>query len=125
MSVLMAQLRHFAVFVGGGALSALVDIGLLQVLLLAGVVTPLAVTSGFLAGLVVNYIFHQNVTFKARASLPTILRFMVLVLLNYGITLGFVHAAELLGFGVIAGKLASLPVVVANGFLLGKYWIFK
>lgn len=29
MSVLMAQFRHFAVFLGGGALSALVDIGLL------------------------------------------------------------------------------------------------
>jgi hypothetical protein len=25
----------------------------------------------------------------------------------------------------LAGKLASLPLVALNGYVLGKYWIFK
>jgi len=27
--------------------------------------------------------------------------------------------------GVFPGKILSLPIVAANGYLLGKYWIFK
>ncbi|MGK5066914.1 GtrA family protein [Janthinobacterium sp. RT4P48] len=126
MSISLARLRHFSIFVGGGLLSAVVDIGVLKALLVAGATSPLAVAGGFLAGLIVNYLFHQNLTFKSRASLQKACRFLIVVGINYLMTLGFVYLSDnVMGLGVIVGKICSLPFVAANGFLLSKYWVFK
>jgi putative flippase GtrA len=116
---------QFLVFVAGGGLSALIDIGLMQLLIVNHAAPILAASCGFFAGLVVNYVFHAAVTFKNPATVSTFLRFMCVVGLNYLITLAFVSASLALIDNALWGKLMSLPVVAANGFLLSKMWIFK
>lgn len=124
----MRRLRQlgpqFLVFLVGGVLSALVDIGLMQLLITGGTDPLQATAAGFLAGLCVNYAFHAKVTFKNVTSVATLSRFLCLVGLNLLITLGLVALAVALFQQALVGKLLSLPVVAVNGFLLGKYWVF-
>lgn len=117
--------RQFLVFVIGGVLSALVDIGSMMLMLRAGVGTLAATTFGFAVGLAVNYMFHVRMTFATRNTLPAVIRFVMIVGVNYGTTLVFVIVAQSLGASVVIGKVASLPVVAINGFLLSKFWAFR
>lgn len=117
--------RQFAVFVTGGLICALVDIGLLQLLLEAGLHYTAAASAGFLAGLLVNYAFHSRITFDAAASSSSFARYLLLVGLNYLLTLACVALAQALLGHPLYGKILSLPLLAVNSFLLGKYWIFK
>lgn len=130
MREFVARRAQFLVFVSGGVLCALLDIGVMQALLGAGVGYPLATSAGFGAGLLLNYAFHARVTFRASATPFNFARYLCVVALNYALTLGCVAAAvAMLGepqhTSALIGKLVSLPLVAVNGFLLSKYWIFK
>jgi putative flippase GtrA len=117
---------QFLVYLTGGVVSALVDIGLMQSMIGATVAPLLAASAGFVAGLGVNYVFHSRLTFRNRArgngSLP---RYLSVVALNYLITLALVAASLALCHQALPGKLLSLPLIAVNGYLLGKHWIFK
>lgn len=117
--------RQIAVYLLVGVLSAVTDIGLMQLLLWAGSGHVAAVSSGFAAGLVFNYVAHLRYTFSSRHSLATLVRFGVLLALNYGVTLLCVEASLALLDDVLSGKLVSLPLVAANGFVLGRHWVFQ
>lgn len=117
--------RQFLVYVFIGVLSALLDIGTMQALIWFGVHYRIAVTLAFGIGLVFNYLCHERVTFRARRSTGTIVRYGVLVLLNYGLTLLCVQLSVTYFDSVLAGKLVSLPLVAVNGFLCGRYWVFR
>jgi putative flippase GtrA len=125
MRKLLAHRKQFSVFVLGGVLCALIDIGVMQGLISAGVHFGIATTVGFAVGLLVNYFFHTFLTFKAQAAPANFVRFMCVVAVNYGITLGCVAASVALLTWALPGKIASLPLVAVNGFLLSKYWIYK
>lgn len=125
MKALIRRHRQFLVFLCGGVLSAILDIGVMQVLRLLGTNIALATTAGFGTGLLVNYAFHAKVTFQRDAVSANFIRYICLVAVNYCLTLVCVAAAVKLGIDPVFGKLASLPVVAMNGFLLGKYWIFR
>jgi putative flippase GtrA len=125
MEKLLTHSRQFGLFVFGGVLCALVDIGLMQLLLHNGLHFASATTAGFLAGLLVNYAFHSRVTFDAAATPSSFARYLCVVGINYALTLGCVALAQSLAGMPLAGKLVSLPLVSINGYLLGKYWIFK
>lgn len=125
MTKTAAQWREFAVYVTGGVICALVDIGLMQLLLTAGFHAAGAASAGFGAGLLVNYAFHSRVTFNAAASPANFTRYLCLVGVNYVLTLGCVALAAATLGSPLAGKILSLPLVAVNGYLLGKYWIFK
>ncbi len=125
MARLMALGPQFLVFVAGGGLSALIDIGVLQLLIHAGVDPFAATTLGFLAGFVVNYAFHAKVTFKNVTTMRTLVRFVCVVGLNYLLTLGMVAISLAIFQEALIGKLVSLPLVAVNGFFLSKHWIFK
>lgn len=120
-----SNLAHFSVFVSGGLLSAVVDIGLMQLLLWRGIGSMTATSAGFGAGLLVNFLFHAKVTFKREASPATVGRYLCVVGLNYLITMVLVAAAVHLVNHALWGKLVSLPIVAVNGFLLSKFWIYK
>jgi len=117
--------RQFALFVAGGALCALIDVGLMQVLLSLGTHHVPAASAGFGAGLLVNYVFHTRVTFNASASAANFTRFLCVIAINYLMTLAAVALAASLFDNPLAGKLLSLPLVALNGYLLGKHWIYK
>lgn len=125
MRSLPVPLPQFFLFIAGGCLSALIDIGLLQLLIAAGVAPLLAASAGFLAGLAVNFAFHARVTFNTLATPATFTRYLCVVALNYLLTIGLVALSVALGGSPLAGKLASLPVVAVDGYFFGKYWIFK
>lgn len=125
MQRLMVLTPQFLVFVAGGGLCALVDIGLMQLLIINHVDAFLATSAGFVAGLCVNYAFHSKVTFKNVMNLGTLVRFMCVVGLNYLLTLALVALSLALVESALIGKLVSLPVVAINGFFLSKHWIFK
>lgn len=117
--------RQFFIYVTGGVMSAVIDIGAMALLLRMGMDTLYAATFGFVLGLVVNYLFHVQMTFATRKTLQSVSRFMMIVGLNYGVTLACVLIAQSLGWNPVVGKLASLPIVALNGFFLGKYWAFR
>ena len=121
----MSHSRQFATFVAGGLLCALVDIGIMQLLLRAGAHFTGATTAGFLAGLLVNYAFHSRVTFDAAASASSFARYLCVVGLNYLLTMGCVSLAVSLAGMPLLGKIVSLPLVSVNGYLLSKFWIFR
>lgn len=119
------ETRRVALYLAGGVLSVLVDLGVLQALLLAGVGVLLATSAGFGASLVVNYLFHANLTFtKPGARGGAFARYLTVVAGNYLLTLGLVAAAQALFAMPLAGKFVALPLVAAVGYLLGKRWIF-
>jgi len=116
---------QLAIYIFGGLVCAGIDVGLMQ-LLIANHVNPFAATTaGFLTSLIVNYLFHARVTFKNVTSAATFTRYLCVVALNYVITLGIVAISLSLTGVALYGKLISLAVISVNGFLLGKYWIFK
>nr|WP_315213973.1 GtrA family protein [uncultured Duganella sp.] len=117
--------RRFLVYVAGGVLSALVDIGLLRLLLAYHVALLPATSAAFLAGLLVNYAFHANLTFRDHGGQGAFGRYLCVVGLNYLATLACVGAAQLLLGQPLAGKVLALPLVAAIGYLAGKHWIFK
>ncbi|MFC0253441.1 GtrA family protein [Massilia consociata] len=117
--------RQFAVYVSGGVICALADIGVMQLMLVTGFHSAWASSAGFVVGLLISFAFHSRVTFNAAASPAAFTRYLCLVGLNYALTLGCVTLAELGFDNPLAGKILSLPLVAANGYLFGKYWIFK
>lgn len=116
---------QFAIFIAGGVLCAAIDIGLMQLLIHNGLGNVAAASAGFGAGLLVNYLFHAKITFQSTTGGANFARYLCVVGINYLITIGFVAMGAALFDWPLAGKLASLPVVAINGFLLSKYWIFK
>ncbi len=117
--------RQFLVFVAGGVLCALIDIGLMQLLIGSGVDYRAATTAGFAAGLLVNYAYHAKVTFQAQAGARNFARFLCVVALNYLLTMACVAVSVAVAGDALPGKLVSLPLVAVNGYLLSKYWIFR
>jgi putative flippase GtrA len=125
MDKLLAHSRHVAVFLLGGVLSAAIDIGVMQLLLRAGMHFTGATTLGFLSGLLVNYAWHSRVTFDAAATPASFARYLCVVAINYALTLGCVTLAQVLAGMPLVGKILSLPLISVNSYLLGKFWIFK
>lgn len=118
--------RQFLIYIIGGLISAMIDIGALQLMVAMGVGPLLAATAGFFVGLFFNFVFHANYTFKTTTSLRAFIHYLVVVGLNYSITMLFIYVSySILQQGVLPGKILSLPVIAANGYLLGKFWIFK
>jgi len=117
--------RQFALFITGGLICALADVGLMQLLLQSGVGATAAASAGFAVGLLVNYAFHSRVTFNSAANPANFARFLCVVGINYLLTIACVAAGQAAFDNPLVGKIVSLPLVAANGYLLGKYWIFK
>ncbi len=117
--------QQFFIFLVVGVLSALIDLTAMQSLIFFGCHYLLSTSVGFLLGLIVNYMLHANLTFKAPSSNLTIFKFGCVVVINYIITMIFVYAALHIFKSALLGKIASLPFIAINGFLLSKYWIFK
>lgn len=116
---------QIVIYLLGGVLSAVVDIGGMQLLILGGAHPVIATTCGFALGLLVNYAFHFKVTFKNPKKNGSFIRYLCVVLMNYLLTIGLVQLAMIAGINPLYGKIISLPLVAANGYILGRTWIFK
>lgn len=117
--------KQFFFFILVGLFCALIDILSAKMLVHFGVYYSIAVTVGFLLGLLANYILHAKVTFRAASSHATVMKFGVVVAINYAFTLLLTYLSVQISGDFLGGKLLSLPVVAVNGFLLSRYWVFK
>lgn len=120
----MLALRQFGIYITVGVLCAVVDIGLMQLLIGFNVNYLVATTLGFACGFILNFLLHTNLTFSSRCTHRTLVRFTIVVLINFGITILVVAAFNTTLNMPLLGKLLSLPLVAVNGFLLGKHWIY-
>lgn len=117
--------RRFIIYISVGILSAIVDICIMQISQSIGFHFVLAASIGFLAGFIVNYILHLNVTFQSIGSIKILGRFISVVALNYALTVIFVLLSVKYLNSAIEGKLFSLPLVALNGYFLSKFWVFR
>jgi len=125
MTRLMGLDARVVTYLAGGVLSALVDIGLMQMLIYGGGGVYLATSLGFGGGLLFNYAFHARVTFKSAAGVGSFARYLCVVAMNYLLTLVFVFLSLSLVGNPLVGKVLSLPVIAAIGFVLSKRWIYR
>ena len=116
--------RQFAIFVIVGCLSAMIDVGLMQMLIAAGIHYGIAASLGFSISLIFNYVCQARLTFKSVTSTATILRFGCLVVMNYLLTMAFVICSQHFFDQALIGKFLSLPVIAVNSFLWSRYWVF-
>lgn len=121
----MASASRFVSFLGVGGLCALVDVGLMWLLIGLDFHYFFAASLSFGLGLALNFFLHSRLTFGVNYSHQILFRFLVVVLINYFLTLAVVVVfQEILGEPVW-GKLVSLPLVAVNGFLWSKHWVFR
>jgi putative flippase GtrA len=121
--MVVAQLLRFIVT---GFTSMAVDLAALWLLLQAGVGQVAAVAVAFLIGVVVNLLMHKWFTFRDPAPLDVaqVLRFLAVVAVNLTMTEAIVWWATSAGLHPLAGKVLSLPPVLAVGFTLSRLWVF-
>ncbi|HYW76271.1 MAG TPA: GtrA family protein [Gammaproteobacteria bacterium] len=117
--------RQFGIFAGVGLASACIDVAVMQALIWVAVPYTVAATAGFIVGLGINYTGHAHITFKATSSVVGMIKFGAVVFMNYIVTMAFVIGFQHLVGKALLGKVISLPVIAANGFLWSKYWVFK
>jgi putative flippase GtrA len=117
--------RQLFVFLVVGSLSAALDVGVMTLLLYLGAAYQLATSVGFVTGLLFNYLTHSNVTFRSEVSMVSMFKYIIIVILNYILTLVFVTGSVHLTDNPLIGKIASLPVVAVLGYIFGRSWIFR
>lgn len=117
--------RQLTIYIVVGIVSAATDIGIMKFFLFIDFHYFIAATLGFIIGLFVNFSLHSKITFKKKYSHSMLARYMSVVFLNYMITLAVIHAFHNWLSMPVLGKIASLPIITINGFLLSKYWIYK
>lgn len=117
--------RQFFVFVAVGFASAVIDVGVMQLLIKSGVHYAASASFGFAISLVFNYFCQARITFKAVSSFGTMVRFGCLVVMNYIITMILVICSQHFFDDALVGKVLSLPVIAVNSFLWSRYWVFS
>lgn len=118
---------QFVRFVVTGVTSLLVDLMALHLLLRSGMGQEAAVAIAFLAGVGVNLLMHKFFTFRDSSRLHghQVVRYFAVVAINLALTEAVVWlATHQLGLSPLAGKLLSLPPVLALGFTLSRSWVF-
>jgi putative flippase GtrA len=118
-------LRQFLIYIAVGVVCATIDVGVMQSMIWCDVDCLVATTFGFAAGLVVNFFLHTGLTFRSRYSRRALMRFLVVVLINYIFTLLVVSLSNVIISSPLPGKLISLPLVAINGFFLCKLWVYR
>jgi putative flippase GtrA len=119
------SVRQFATFIAVGVVCALLDVGIMAALLHVGIHYTVAATAGFFLSFIVNYFLHTRLTFNARSTKTRFGRFIVVVAINYGLTLLIVVIFETMLSQPLLGKIISLPVIAVNGFFLSKKWVYR
>lgn len=110
-----------------GVMSFAVDFGLL-VAFYEGIGTPLwfATSAGFWGSLFFNFFLNKIVAFRAaRRTHVQLLRYGVLLGVNYVATLALVGGAAAVGLGYEVGKLSAVAAMTLWNYVLYRVWVFS
>jgi putative flippase GtrA len=121
------SIRRIALYIGVGLVGFCVDFGLL--LLFREVFgTPIwvAATIAFWASLAVVFLSNKYLTFGARGmGHRQLVRYFVLLGINYLATLGIIAVAQRIGVGYQVGKVAAVAVTTVWNYLAYQLWVFR
>jgi putative flippase GtrA len=114
-------------YAGVGLLSLLVDAGTLWLLYnVAGRPLWLATTAGFWLSFVVNFAANKYFTFGVRTDgKRQLLRYAVLVLLNYAANLALVTGLVGLGLPAVVAKVIAVALITGANFVAYRQWVFR
>lgn len=121
---------HIVRFLIVGGLSFAIDYGLLLILhYLVRLPLPIAITTGFLGGFVVNFILNKYWTFQAPHSVRQSMRQGILYTLLVGVNLLLTNAI-ILALSVVhihpeTSKPISTALIMAINYVMYKWVIFK
>ena len=118
---------EFIRFVITGGVSTLVDLGGILLAQIIGCGMNVSVSFGYLLGVIVNFFMHKYFTFNSRETVRfrEVSLFLSVGWINGLLTLTVVNIIVFLGGKIIVGKLLSLPLIVAVGYLLNKKFVFR
>ena len=114
-------------YVGVGLLSLIVDAGALWLLYDgADVALWLATSAGFWLSFAVNFLANRYFTFGARTNGGRqLVRYAVLVGLNYLSNLGIVAGLVALGLAAVPAKVIAVAVLSVVNFIAYRQWVFR
>jgi putative flippase GtrA len=118
------RVREVAAFLVVGGLSALVDGGVFLILSALGVPPVLASAIGFMSAFAVNYGGNRRVVFRATGS-GHLWRYIVLVLVNLGLSAAVVAAGIAIGLEPAVAKGVSIVLIAAINYVAMRQWVFR
>jgi putative flippase GtrA len=107
-----------------GLTSAAIDYGVFLALHGMGMPPPAASAASFLSAFAVNYLGNRDFVFKASRAPGALSRYVVLVLLNLGLSSGGVWLLVLGGLAAWAAKLTTMVTIAAINFVAMRLWVF-
>lgn len=108
-----------------GGTSAVIDVGLLILLReVVGAAIPLATTIAFWTALVYNFALNRAWSFGVAAVGTPFAKYLVVVGLNYLLTLAIVTGGVELGVPYVLAKLFAIGVGTLGTFLAYDRWVF-
>lgn len=87
----------------------------------------IAISISYLGSIVFYFYCNRRFTFKSQSSIKQqIPRFIVLVIINYIITLLIVHSTvEILMLSPYIGVIFGIGATTAISYIVGKFWVFQ
>jgi putative flippase GtrA len=119
--------RRFITYVAVGLAGFAIDFGLL-VLFREVVGTPVwvAATISFWGSLAVVFLSNKYFTFDARgAGHRQIVRYFILLGVNYLATLGVIYLAQRVGLGYQVGKVVAVAMTTLWNYFAYQLWVFR
>ncbi|MFA0049347.1 GtrA family protein [Vibrio sp. 10N.261.51.F11] len=117
----------FIIFCVVGGVSAIVDV--LSLILLSKYLLindNISITLAFLLGLLVNYFLHTYLTFKSTPTKSNLAKFMIVVAVNYLLTILLIHTIiSVSNFDIVIAKIITLPVIAIIGYITSKIWVYN
>lgn len=116
-------MRYIAV----GATTFALDFGVLAFLReMLGATLWASTSAGFGAALLFNFTTQRSVTFRVRGRLHShLLRYVVVLGINYLVTVALVLTAQAVGIGYAAGKVVATVLLGFTTFFAYKHWVFS
>ncbi len=114
-------------YLGVGVLSYGVDLGLLALCYsVLGLPLWVATSVGFWTSFAVNFGLNRSVTFRSRGpAARQLVKYSLLVAVNYLASLLIVGLAERIGVGYAIGKTVSVGILVVVNYVAYRWWVFR